>query len=1339
MADNRKDDINKRTNKIAQSSMKEGQEFEQLQSAQNQLLQIQAARQQNLKEQSIIDNSISMQNQTLAEAAEVGAMSLGVNQATQGVFNKYGLTRPVTTSTSKQSQTITRQNITINNNTTNITNSVPADIGGPVQGRGIQFKSPANDGQGGMSKFRDWLSKTFQKQAEETRKRNIEYQRRETSLTKSSNKIMRKLEEFGNTITKRLDPRRITNSLGDGLKRVLMIFGLGYIAKNTTKILDGINYIQKAGEGLFNWIKGGEKPKFIKDISNSLGLLIFGKDNFDKKGFKDKGILYGFYNENGTGILNTFFNKISDKFNENASLAKQYSGIDKLSELIPLMKDKNYGAALSKALGILTNYIGIMLGGKAGVARAINAEINEKGNNLGEDNDEMKTTANSIYKNVKYNGVDIGSAGASAYVTNGNGNKGSYNIDNGKRSKKYGDRAAARLMAGTVSNGVLADSNLATMGVFSDLSSAFVDKDKKGAAETAIDDLRMIDQYLNTHDKPMVADLNTIRGLTGNSNIQGVTYIPVARDWTYMEKYPNEVAVNHIASNAVKAGQAKIGGKALMAAGGAIGTAGAVAATTSVAIGATSAGFAAGEAATLAVTGGLLPSLGLAAGSAAIYGWIPVVGWIAFGCVAVGALAYYLSSPKVMAAGAAITESVRAKARAALEKEKIIDFVRCDIASMKKFWAIYGDYFVLTSIAGMNDQSLRGKIVGVTGDKGEYILVSPDISKVDDLIESAETIPIGENGGVAVTFRVRKDWMSLFNDRQLNEIINLVKQKKVQSVQLAEVTKEIYEQMKTSWGLSSPYYNSDNVDELGRFATTYFEGEGNTGVLNRLGNITKASTELERDIVDNLQSTKGSVNKLTLGDKSFSTKVKAGIREGTIGKQYHKDGSETSIEFSDDGIMATNTSSSSSSSTGAGVSLTSASGEGHTGSGDFVGSGLTDVVIPSPFNSGPRKSGKVSKITIHHMAGVGTAESCGKIFITPGRNASSNYGIGNDGRVGLYVPENWRAWTSSNRENDDVAVTIEVSNSATGDPWPISEAAYEKLILLCADICKRNNIPRVNYTGRPDGIITTHRMFARTACPGPTIMKLLEDGTIVNDINKAISGGAIIAPKHITDCTWTSGGDGTGSGCSGDGGILSFAEKLLSNVWESTITYTKKAANGAISTFIGTENYIKGITDDRSPLSSHTIKPWDTLSGGTQTALQKYYGYGSAGPGSSGYIPSTSFSGGGLDYARARMTDGNSLNSKTQRILSTLFTSDGKLAIDTSGLNPVLKESLEKIQAQLQEQTDLNKSELELNASIADSEMAMTDANTHATLQAMRGLMMNGNNTSYAPSANSDI
>lgn len=163
----------------------------------------------------------------------------------------------------------------------------------------------------------------------------------------------------------------------------------------------------------------------------------------------------------------------------------------------------------------------------------------------------------------------------------------------------------------------------------------------------------------------------------------------------------------------------------------------------------------------------------------------------------------------------------------------------------------------------------------------------------------------------------------------------------------------------------------------------------------------------------------------------------------------------------------------------------------------------------SPNRNHPRNH-RIDKITVHHMAMVGgTVERCGAVFAPKSRKASSNYGIGIDGRVGLYVDEGDRSWASSNARNDNRAVTIEVANDGGAPDWHVSDASWDSLVELCADICRRNGIDRLIWTGDANGNLTCHYMFAATACPGPYLKgRMAELATAVN----AKLGGSAPAP-----------------------------------------------------------------------------------------------------------------------------------------------------------------------------------------------------------------------------------
>ena len=169
----------------------------------------------------------------------------------------------------------------------------------------------------------------------------------------------------------------------------------------------------------------------------------------------------------------------------------------------------------------------------------------------------------------------------------------------------------------------------------------------------------------------------------------------------------------------------------------------------------------------------------------------------------------------------------------------------------------------------------------------------------------------------------------------------------------------------------------------------------------------------------------------------------------------------------------------------------------------MVKSSLCDYVVDFGTRKSNERTEKITKITIHHTASQTKADSCARGHRDGTREASANYYIGYDGKIAVGVSEDRRAWTSSSGWNDQRAITIEVSNNSGAPNWTISDASYKSLIKLCADICKRYNITPA-YTGHTDATLTTHNMYVATACPGPYIMKLLQNGQIQNDIKKAM-------------------------------------------------------------------------------------------------------------------------------------------------------------------------------------------------------------------------------------------
>lgn len=156
-------------------------------------------------------------------------------------------------------------------------------------------------------------------------------------------------------------------------------------------------------------------------------------------------------------------------------------------------------------------------------------------------------------------------------------------------------------------------------------------------------------------------------------------------------------------------------------------------------------------------------------------------------------------------------------------------------------------------------------------------------------------------------------------------------------------------------------------------------------------------------------------------------------------------------------------------------------------------SAMVSCIMLSPNNSGPRTH-NIDRITPHCVVGQVTVQSLGAMFLPTSKGASSNYGIGVDGAIGMYVDEGNRSWCSSSNANDQRAVTIECASDTTA-PYAFRQVVYDRLIELCVDICKRNGKTKLIWIDNKDKalayepkagemLLTVHRWFANKSCPG---------------------------------------------------------------------------------------------------------------------------------------------------------------------------------------------------------------------------------------------------------------
>ena len=156
----------------------------------------------------------------------------------------------------------------------------------------------------------------------------------------------------------------------------------------------------------------------------------------------------------------------------------------------------------------------------------------------------------------------------------------------------------------------------------------------------------------------------------------------------------------------------------------------------------------------------------------------------------------------------------------------------------------------------------------------------------------------------------------------------------------------------------------------------------------------------------------------------------------------------------------------------------------------------------SPNHFGKRTHA-IDRITPHCAVVQRDVGALGALFYKASRQASSNYGIGADGQIGIFVEECNRSWCSSDEANDQRAVTIECASDAT-EPYAMRDAVYRSLIYLCTDICRRNGKTKLlwfgdkektlSYNPKPDEmVLTVHRWFANKSCPGDWLYSRLGD------------------------------------------------------------------------------------------------------------------------------------------------------------------------------------------------------------------------------------------------------
>lgn len=413
------EDIENKVRKMSFQKPEDGKDLQQLQEAQNQIVQINAERQGNLQTARLENNADAANNETMSQAVEMAAFGgLGggaavqqqvqaMNPQTQAVLGKYGLGQPKVQRTSSRSVQVTPQKITINNNTTNTTTNnvaVPAaNIGGPVQGRTLAVKQNPDEGQ---ARFKTWISNAFAKQNQQAAAREKEYQRREWSLTRSTNKLMKHLSDLGKSVSERLDPRKLASSVGGQFKTILFLFGTMFLAKNWKRIIKFAANVETFffGEPDPQTGERGEPgfKKFFRELwtgENGIGEWLVGAFGGKKGESLGEAFKNLFWNDKENGILQLLGKAISNFFKERGDAVKAIK--------IPELNLQDMPGTLKSMVQYLGDILKALVGGADAVKSSIGNSINRVsiesernfgiGNNIGH---KVEDRAGGIFSNT---------------------------------------------------------------------------------------------------------------------------------------------------------------------------------------------------------------------------------------------------------------------------------------------------------------------------------------------------------------------------------------------------------------------------------------------------------------------------------------------------------------------------------------------------------------------------------------------------------------------------------------------------------------------------------------------------------------------------------------------------------------------------------------------------------------------------------------------------------------------------------------------------------------------------------------------------------------------------
>ena len=368
------DTTDKRTRELTEGrKVEDNDKLAKAQAMQNHLQTIQNERSNNLALEKATLGQEGQTNELLAQAGALAAMgneggdqmTAVVDPQTQAILGKYGINQPRVQRQQSRNVSIKPPNITINNTTnTTTTNNVSA---GPLQGREVRIKQADGGNSRDLTKFKAWINNVFSQQREVSAKREREFDKRESALSRQANKMLRKMEEMGKDIAGTFNPKNIGTTIGNQLRVLLFLFGATFLATHWKKVLKGIDWVGEKVTGFLDYLGITSKGK---DLIKSGGKCL--RNDFIRffLGYKAD-----VKNTSIMDVFKTLLRDTMDYFKLKLDHAMEERGAAMKSIKFPDIDLSNPSKLLSDIIGYLGNILTAIVDPKKAIENSVGSNI----------------------------------------------------------------------------------------------------------------------------------------------------------------------------------------------------------------------------------------------------------------------------------------------------------------------------------------------------------------------------------------------------------------------------------------------------------------------------------------------------------------------------------------------------------------------------------------------------------------------------------------------------------------------------------------------------------------------------------------------------------------------------------------------------------------------------------------------------------------------------------------------------------------------------------------------------------------------------------------------------